>query len=82
MSTGALPPDGTDVRRVVAEGVPSPRTESVHDADPVSGAVRQGDWTLVWQAALPPQRIMEAICQTLHVPPVTGDLCDLGPTAD
>jgi arylsulfatase A-like enzyme len=124
VAQGALPLDGMDVWPVIAEGAPSPRTEIVYNVDPVAGAVRQGDWKLVWQAALPPrlelfnladdpsearnlvgdfpaiaaglqsrvialasvmappQLIMEAIRLTFYVPPVTGDLRDLGPAAD
>ncbi len=54
--TGAsLPLDGMDVWPVIAEGAPSPRHEIVYNVDPVAGAVRRGDWKLVWQAALPPR---------------------------
>ncbi len=39
---------------VIAEGAPSPRSEIVYNVDPLIGAVREGDWKLVWKAALPP----------------------------
>ncbi len=45
--------DGMDVWATIAEGKSSPRSEVVYNVDPMAGAVRQGDWKLVWKAALP-----------------------------
>ena len=44
-----------DVWPVIANGDPSPRTEIVYNVDPFMGGVREGDWKLVWKAALPPK---------------------------
>jgi arylsulfatase A-like enzyme len=47
------PLDGVNVWPTISEGKPSPRTEVVYDIEPFRGAVRAGDWKLVWQATLP-----------------------------
>jgi arylsulfatase A-like enzyme len=47
------PLDGINVWDVVAKGAPSPRTEIVYNVEPFRGAVRQGDWKLVWKTFLP-----------------------------
>ena len=47
------PLDGLDVWATLSEGQPSPRREVVYDLEPFRGAVRQGEWKLVWKATLP-----------------------------
>jgi arylsulfatase A-like enzyme len=47
------PLDGMDVWPTMSEGQPSPRKEVVYDIEPFRGALRQGDWKLIWQATLP-----------------------------
>src|SRR5215470_16051520 len=47
------PLDGLDVWSTLSEGKPSPRREVVYDIEPFRGAVRQGEWKLVWKATLP-----------------------------
>lgn len=47
------PLDGLNVWEVMAKGGPSPRTEIVYNVEPFRGAVRQGDWKLIWRTLLP-----------------------------
>ena len=47
------PLDGLDVWGTMAEGKPSPRKEVVYNVEPFRGAVRQGDWKLIWRALIP-----------------------------
>jgi arylsulfatase A-like enzyme len=47
------PLDGLNVWGTIAEGKPSPRTEIVYNVEPFRGAVRQGDWKLIWRTLLP-----------------------------
>jgi arylsulfatase A-like enzyme len=49
------PLDGMDVWATISQNMPSPRDEIVYNVDPLAGAVRQGDWKLVWKASLPPK---------------------------
>jgi arylsulfatase A-like enzyme len=47
------PLDGVNVWDTIAQGSSSPRTEIVYNIEPFRGAVRQGDWKLVWRTLLP-----------------------------
>jgi arylsulfatase A-like enzyme len=47
------PLDGLNVWDTIAEGKPSPRTEVVYNVEPFRGAVRQGDWKLIWRTLIP-----------------------------
>jgi arylsulfatase A-like enzyme len=53
-STGKSKPlDGMNVWDTIAEGKPSPRTELVYNVEPFRGALRQGDWKLIWRSLIP-----------------------------
>lgn len=43
-----LPLDGKDAWPTIAEGKPSPHEEIVLNITPANGAIRRGDWKLVW----------------------------------
>lgn len=47
------PLDGLNVWDTIAEGKPSPRTEIIYNVEPFRGAVRQGDWKLIWRTLIP-----------------------------
>jgi len=47
------PLDGRDRWPAIAEGKPSGRDEVVYNIEPFNGALRQGDWKLVWKVPLP-----------------------------
>lgn len=48
-----LPLDGFNVWDVMAGNEASPRSEIVYNVEPFRGAVRQGDWKLIWRTMLP-----------------------------
>ncbi|MCI0738955.1 MAG: arylsulfatase [Gemmataceae bacterium] len=53
-STGKCKPlDGLNVWETVAQGKPSSRSEIVYNIEPFRGALRQGDWKLIWRTLLP-----------------------------
>jgi arylsulfatase A-like enzyme len=47
------PLDGLNVWDVIAENKPSPRTEVIYNIEPFRGAIREGDWKLVWKTLIP-----------------------------
>lgn len=47
------PLDGVNVWDTIAEGNASPRTEVIYNVEPFRGAVRQGDWKLIWRTLIP-----------------------------
>ena len=47
------PLDGVNVWSAMAEGQASPRTEVIYSVEPFRGAVRQGDWKLIWRSLIP-----------------------------
>ncbi|MDR3402572.1 MAG: arylsulfatase [Chthoniobacter sp.] len=52
-TTKCKPLDGVNVWDTIAEGKPSPRSEIVYNVEPFRGALRQGDWKLIWRSMLP-----------------------------
>ena len=50
---GGKPLDGIDVWPTIGTGAPSPRHDLVYNAEMFRGAVRDGDWKLLWRATLP-----------------------------
>jgi arylsulfatase A-like enzyme len=47
------PLDGLNVWDTIAEGKPSPRTEVIYNVEPFRGAIRQGDWKIIWRTMIP-----------------------------
>lgn len=52
-TAGCKPLDGLDVWDTISTGAASPREEIVYNVEPFRGAVRQGDWKLIWRSLLP-----------------------------
>ncbi len=52
-TTKCKPLDGVNVWETISAGKPSARSEIVYNVEPYRGAVRQGDWKLVWKTLLP-----------------------------
>lgn len=52
-TTKGKPLDGMDVWSTLSEGRDSPRHEVVYNVEMFRGAVRDGDWKLVWHTTLP-----------------------------
>jgi arylsulfatase A-like enzyme len=48
-----LPLDGLDVWQTISANAPSPRTEVVYNVEPFRGAVREGNWKLIWRTLIP-----------------------------
>lgn len=47
------PLDGVDVWDALARNASSPRSEIVYNIEPFRGAIRDGDWKLIWRTMLP-----------------------------
>jgi arylsulfatase A-like enzyme len=47
------PLDGVNVWDTIAAGKPSPRSEVIYNVEPFRGAIRQGDWKLIWRTLIP-----------------------------
>jgi arylsulfatase A-like enzyme len=47
------PLDGVNVWDTISAGKPSPRADMIYNVEPFRGAIRQGEWKLIWRAFLP-----------------------------
>jgi arylsulfatase A-like enzyme len=52
-TSNCLPLDGLDVWSTISTNTPSPRTELVYNVEPFRGAIREGDWKLIWRTLIP-----------------------------
>ncbi len=50
---GTKPLDGKDAWPTLSAGAPSPRSDVVYNIEMFRGAVRDGDWKLLWRTPLP-----------------------------
>lgn len=50
---GGKPLDGLNVWDTITAGSASPREEIVYNIEPFRGAIRQGEWKLIWRTMLP-----------------------------
>ena len=65
----ALPIDGKDIWPAIAQGKPSPHEEILLNSTPANGAIRRGDWKLVYNGGIgansagdePSQKVFELI---------------------
>jgi arylsulfatase A-like enzyme len=70
------PLDGLDVWPAIAAGEPSPRSETVYNVEPFRGAVRQGDWKLIWRSLIPDSVELYNVAED---PSETSNLADQHP---
>lgn len=70
------PLDGVNVWDAIATNKPSPRNEIIYNIEPFRGAVRQGDWKLIWRTMLPSSVDLYNIAED---PSETKNLADAHP---
>ncbi len=73
---GGKPLDGMDVWPTISTGAPSPRADFIYNVEMFRGAVRDGDWKLVWNAPLPAKVELFNIARD---PSETNNLADSDP---
>jgi arylsulfatase A-like enzyme len=52
-TASSKPLDGLNVWETIASDAISPRSEIVYNIEPFRGAIRQGEWKLIWRTMLP-----------------------------